>query len=41
MHSVAEVSMDLAGRAMDVACRVLMHVELIDFAAIHTLAYHS
>jgi hypothetical protein len=41
MHSVAGVSMDLAGLAMKVAGRMMMHVERIDLAAIQTLAYHS
>jgi hypothetical protein len=41
MHKVAEVSMDMAGLAMDVACRMLMDIERIDLSAIFTLAYHS
>jgi hypothetical protein len=41
MHSVAGIPRDSARLAMDVACRMLMHVERVDLAAIHSLVYHS
>jgi hypothetical protein len=41
MHKVAGVTMKDAGLALDVACRMLMMVERIDLAAIHSLGYHS